>query len=91
MRAALSATEKVITRSRYARGRTACHGGPKTDQDRIFSLFFRAGNAVERFDGVGIGLFGAKKIVETHGGAILLNSEEGKGSTFTVRLPLRAA
>jgi signal transduction histidine kinase len=46
---------------------------------------------VERFDGVGIGLFGAKKIVETHGGAILLNSEEGKGSTFTVRLPLRAA
>jgi signal transduction histidine kinase len=63
-------------------------GIPARDQARIFDLFFRARNAVEGFDGVGIGLFGARKIVEGHGGSITLQSEEGKGTTFTVKLPL---
>jgi signal transduction histidine kinase len=40
-----------------------------------------------RFSGTGIGLAGAKQIVEQHGGAITLKSQVGKGSTFTVRLP----
>ena len=38
----------------------------------------------------GIGLAGAHQIVEQHGGTIAVDSQEGSGSTFTVRLPLDA-
>jgi signal transduction histidine kinase len=41
--------------------------------------------------GTGIGLSGAKQIVEQHGGTIEVESEEGRGSTFTVHLPLSAS
>ena len=37
--------------------------------------------------GLGIGLFHSKKIVEAHGGRIEVESERGEGSTFTVLLP----
>ncbi|HEX2290591.1 MAG TPA: ATP-binding protein [Pseudonocardiaceae bacterium] len=40
--------------------------------------------------GSGIGLAGARRIVELHGGAISVRSREGEGSTFTVRLPISA-
>lgn len=40
-------------------------------------------------EGVGIGLSVAKKIVETHGGSIDVNSAPGSGTTFTISLPLR--
>jgi len=53
-------------------------------------MFYRARNSVERFDGVGIGLFSSKKIIGSHGGTITLKSAEHAGSTFTIRLPLRA-
>jgi signal transduction histidine kinase len=39
--------------------------------------------------GMGIGLFHSKRIVEAHGGRIEVESQEGKGSTFRVYLPLR--
>jgi PAS domain S-box-containing protein len=64
-------------------------GIPAADQPRIFERFRRAGN-VESFAGSGIGLAGAKRIVELHGGTIAVTSAEGEGSTFTVRLPLGA-
>jgi hypothetical protein len=38
--------------------------------------------------GMGIGLATARQVVEQHGGTIAVDSEEGRGSTFTVRLPL---
>ncbi|MCJ7498331.1 MAG: ATP-binding protein, partial [candidate division Zixibacteria bacterium] len=38
--------------------------------------------------GLGIGLFQCREIVELHKGRLLVESEEGKGSTFTVELPL---
>jgi len=65
-------------------------GIPQNDRDLIFERFRRAGN-VESFAGSGIGLAGAKRIVELHGGAITVTSAEGEGSTFTIRLPITPA
>ena len=62
-------------------------GIPGSDQARIFERFQRGTNVEGRFQGTGIGLAGAKQIVEQHGGAITLKSQVGKGSTFTVRFP----
>jgi PAS domain S-box-containing protein len=55
---------------------------------RIFDRFERL-NAGSAREGLGLGLWIAKIIVEAHGGAILAESEVGKGSVFTVTLPLR--
>jgi signal transduction histidine kinase len=49
---------------------------------RVFDAFFST-----RAGGTGLGLPTARKIVEAHGGAISLESELGKGSKFTIRLP----
>ena len=62
-------------------------GIPGADQSRVFERFQRGTNVEGRFAGTGIGLAGAKQIVEQHGGAITLKSQVGKGSTFTVRFP----
>ena len=63
-------------------------GVPKAQQHNLFTKFFRADNAKRtRPDGTGIGLFLAKKIVETHGGHVIFESEEKKGSTFGFSLP----
>ncbi len=58
-------------------------GVPKHEQHNLFSKFFRANNAKKaRPDGTGLGLFMAKKVIVTQGGAIIFSSEENKGSTF---------
>lgn len=62
-------------------------GIPADAQDRIFERFFRTGTIAED-TGMGIGLFITKSIVEEHGGSIRVESEVGKGSTFTVLLPV---
>ena len=62
-------------------------GIPAADLNHIFEPFRRAGN-VESIAGSGIGLAGAKRIVELHNGTITVRSSEGEGSTFTVRLPI---
>ena len=62
-------------------------GIPASDLHLVFERFRRAGN-VESFAGSGIGLAGARRIVELHGGTIAVRSVEGAGSTFTVRLPI---
>jgi PAS domain S-box-containing protein len=59
----------------------------KTDLARIFGRFERAISASE-VSGLGLGLFIVKQIVEMHEGKIEVESQIGKGSTFTVRLPL---
>ena len=64
-------------------------GVPKREQHKLFTKFFRAGNARKaRPDGTGLGLFMAQKIIVEQGGSIIFESTEGKGSTFGFRFPL---
>jgi signal transduction histidine kinase len=59
------------------------------DLPRVFDRFYRAKNA--RFqEGMGLGLAIARHIAEQHGGRLEVASELGRGSRFTVTLPLRA-
>ena len=64
-------------------------GIPAADLPHIFERFRRGANVVGRIEGTGIGLAGAHQIVEQHGGTITAESQEGVGTTFTVRLPLK--
>jgi signal transduction histidine kinase len=55
----------------------------------MFQPFYRAPNAAtQQIVGMGIGLYVVKEIVTLHGGEVDVESQEGAGSTFTVRLPL---
>lgn len=63
-------------------------GIPAADLGHVFDRFFRARNVGGRIRGTGIGLAGARQIVVQHGGSITVDSAEGRGSTFTVRLPI---
>lgn len=63
-------------------------GIPEADLDRIFERFRRGSNVTGRIRGTGIGLAGARQIIEQHGGSISITSDEGHGTTVTVRLPL---
>jgi len=64
-------------------------GIPKADQNRIFSKFFRARNAIlNEVAGTGLGLFIARSYAEALGGEICFESEENKGSTFFIKLPI---
>ena len=59
------------------------------DQARLFTKFFRSDDpSIRAIGGSGLGLWLSRSLVEMHGGEISFTSEVGKGSTFTVRLPL---
>jgi len=63
-------------------------GIPAGEQAQLFQPFSRTMRARLEMGGTGLGLFISRQIVEQHGGTITLESTEGVGSTFTVRLPL---
>jgi signal transduction histidine kinase len=65
-------------------------GIPEADHARLFTLFHRGANVIG-ISGTGLGLVVVKRCVDLHGGAITFDSVEGRGSTFTVTLPLFAA
>ncbi|HEX8171286.1 MAG TPA: ATP-binding protein [Thermoanaerobaculia bacterium] len=66
-------------------------GIPRDEIPQLFERFHRARNVSSRYyGGLGLGLYIARAIVEAHGGAITVESEEGVGSTFTMTLPYKA-
>jgi len=64
-------------------------GIPAVDLPHIFGKFHRAGNVDRHIQGSGLGLTSAQQIVAQHRGTISVTSDEGRGSTFTIRLPLK--
>lgn len=64
-------------------------GIPKSELHKLFSKFFRATNVIHlQTDGSGLGLFIVKSIILRHGGQVWVDSVEGKGTTFTVIVPI---
>jgi signal transduction histidine kinase len=64
-------------------------GIPAEDIDKVFTKFFRAGNAVKfHTDGSGLGLWIARNIVRAHGGDMWAESELNRGTTFNFLLPV---
>jgi signal transduction histidine kinase len=64
-------------------------GIKREDQERIFAEFQQVGSDyTKKAEGTGLGLALSRKFVELHGGAIMVESAEGEGSTFTFRIPL---
>jgi signal transduction histidine kinase len=64
-------------------------GIPTGEQGRLFTSFFRASTARRNaVPGVGLGLTITKAITTAHGGTLDVSSAEGRGTTFTLALPL---
>jgi PAS domain S-box-containing protein len=63
-------------------------GIPAEDVPHIFERFQRGRNVEGQIAGTGIGLAAVRQLAEQHGGRVTVESQEGRGTTFTVRLPL---
>jgi len=67
-------------------------GIPEDEQSKIFEKFYRVGDPlVHNTKGSGLGLSLVRHVVTAHGGQILVDSAPGRGSKFTIRLPLHEA
>lgn len=68
-------------------------GIAKKDVPHIFDRFYRAdqSRSKQKADGFGLGLSLAKRIIELHHGSVTVASAVGKGTTFTIKLPLKQA
>jgi two-component system sensor histidine kinase SenX3 len=67
-------------------------GIPRKDRQRVFERFYRVDQSrASSTGGTGLGLAIVKHVANNHGGSVSVWSEEGLGSTFTLRIPLEAA
>jgi signal transduction histidine kinase len=65
-------------------------GIPRDEQEKIFDRFHRVSTGlVHDIKGSGLGLSLVRHIAESHGGSVAVESEVGRGSTFSIHLPLR--
>lgn len=64
-------------------------GIPEAQLSLVFERFYRVEEAGQTIKGTGLGLFISREIVRMHGGSIQAESTQGRGSTFTVDLPIR--
>ncbi len=63
-------------------------GIPPGEQDRVFDRFYQVdGTSRRRYRGTGLGLALVREIVESNGGTVSIQSQEGQGSSFVIRLP----
>ncbi|SEL53306.1 PAS domain S-box-containing protein [Chitinophaga rupis] len=66
-------------------------GIPEILKEKVFDRFFRVQNMQQQtFPGMGLGLYITAGIIKRHGGTIAVESEEGKGTVFTVTLPYKS-
>ena len=63
------------------------NGIAASDQPRIFNRFYRGKGSATDIPGMGLGLAYVKLLIEAHSGSVTVESEEGAGSTFTIKLP----
>lgn len=85
-------TIRVVRSNGFIDLSVADHGPgiPPEEQQKIFEKFYRGSNAKGAgIRGSGIGLSITKRVADMHGGEVRLESEPGKGSTFTLRIPIR--
>jgi CheY-like chemotaxis protein len=66
-------------------------GIPPEDRERIFESFQQGGRGVAREEGTGLGLTLSRRIIALFGGRLSLETEVGRGSTFTLSIPVRDA
>ncbi|MGF1923827.1 MAG: sensor histidine kinase, partial [Bacteroidia bacterium] len=59
------------------------------EQKNVFDRFYRVGEVQQHYPGMGIGLYICQQIITNHGGTIWVESEKGKGSVFSITLPLK--
>jgi signal transduction histidine kinase len=85
----------AVTINQYTEDQYACvrvsdegPGIPPEHLDKIFQRFYRVPNPSSTARGSGLGLYICQKIVQAHSGAIIAESEPGKGTSFLVKLPL---
>ena len=85
--ASISAVLRPCT-PRQSRALNAADLSARADIPRIFSRFWRSDASRERArGGLGVGLAITKEIIDQHNGTITIESEVGKGTTFTLRIP----
>ncbi|MFH1283150.1 MAG: ATP-binding protein [bacterium] len=82
---------RIEEESQYIRMEVSDNGVgiPKEALDKLFNKFYqvRETHRLKHYGGTGLGLAIVKGIVEAHGGSIGVESEQGKGSTFIIKLP----
>jgi len=66
-------------------------GIDKAEQERLFEPYQQLEEERARLGGLGLGLSLSKKLVELHGGQIWVQSEKGKGSTFSFSIPMEVS